>query len=176
MADQASLVGSIGVIVETFSLSGTMQKIGMEAASITSGPSKDMGSPLKPLDPKDRELFQSIVNDYYAKFLSVVDEGRPKLSQARVKELADGRVYTAKQALDNGLVDRLGTLYDAIHLAKEQANMAKAQVVIYHRPLGYRGSVYAGPVAPQINLLNISGMDVSYLCRPQFMYLWTGRE
>ncbi len=176
MADKTSLVGSIGVIVETLSFYGTMQKIGVDACAITSGPYKDMGSPLKPLSEKDRVVLQGIVNGYYARFLAVVDDGRPKLQADRVRELADGRVYTAQQALDNGLVDCLGTMDDAIQLAKQCAGMTRAKVVMYHRPLGYRGSVYAGPAAPQINLLNISNADLSYLCRPQFMYLWTGRE
>jgi protease-4 len=176
MADPTALVGSIGVIVQTLSFAGTMQKLGIDAHAIVSGPYKDMGSPLKPLEEKDRVLLQEIVNDYYGRFLTVVHEGRPKLDRDKVKELADGRIYTSDQALANGLIDSQGDMHEAIRLAKQKAHITKAKVVIYHRPLGYRGSVYAASGVPQINLVNISAADLAYLCRPQFMYLWTGRE
>jgi protease IV len=176
MADKTSLVGSIGVIVETFSLSGTMQKLGIDARAIVSGPYKDMGSPLKPLEEKDRVVLQKIVDDYYNQFVTVVDDGRAELDREQVKTLADGRIYTSDQALANGLIDRQGSLHDAIRLAKERAKIDKAKVVMYHRPMGYRGSVYAGPAVPQINPANLSAADMAYFCRPQFMYLWSGRE
>ena len=177
MAHPTTLTGSIGVIVQTISLAGTLQKIGAEAEAVVSGPYKDMASPLESLNEEDRRILQSIVDDYYRRFLQVVDDGRPKLDAAKVQALADGRVYTADQALANGLVDRLGTMNDAIDRAKALSGYKQVKVVIYHRPLGYRGSVYAGPPAPmQVNLLNITAPDLAYLARPQFMYLWTGRE
>ena len=177
IADKTSLVGSIGVIVQTISLSGTMQKLGIDAHAVVSGPYKDMASPLKPLDANDRVLLQSIVDDFYDRFVTVVDDGRSNLGRAQVKELADGRIYTSDQALAKGLIDGQGTAFDAVRLAKQRAKLAKVKVVMYHRPLGYRGSVYAAsPQIPAFSLRDLSAADMAYFCRPQFMYLWTGRE
>lgn len=175
VAHPTSITGSIGVIVQTLSFAGTMQKIGLTSKAITSGPRKDMASPLKPLDPEDEKILQSIVDDFYGRFVAVVDKGRPSLSTQRVKTLADGRIYTAAQAQDNGLVDMLGDMNDVIELAKKQSGVSRARVVIYDRPMGYRANVYSQHpnVAPQINLINITAPDLLTMTQPQIMYLWT---
>ena len=176
MAHPTSLTGSIGVIVQTLSLAGTMDKLGITARAITSAKFKDMSSPLKPLDPADQEILKEIVDAFHERFVAVVSVGREKLTTEEVRRLADGRIYTGQQALAGGLVDRLGTMQDAIALAKELAGIKRAKVVMYHRPLGYRGTVYsdAGGGVPQMNLLNVTVADLAFLTRPQFLYLWTG--
>jgi protease-4 len=96
-----------------------------------------------------------------------------------VKTLADGRVYTAQQAKENGLVDELGYVEDAVKLAKEKAGVKKAKVIMYGRPWGAKSNVYAAAGAaaqPQINLVNINVPDLSSLGRPEFLYLWNGRQ
>ena len=72
-----------------------------------------MGSSVNPLTREQKEIYQSIVDESYEQFVSVVAEGR-KMKLSKVKKLADGRVYTAKQALENGLVDQIGTLDDVV--------------------------------------------------------------
>jgi len=178
-AHPTSVTGSIGVIVPAFSIAGTMAKLGITAEMITSGPFKDMASPFEPLDPEDLAILQRIVNEFYETFITVVDQGRPNLSIEEVRRLADGRVYTGQQAVDLGLVDGLGTVYDAIDRIRDRADADRVRIVIYHRPLGYRGSVYAeppAPAAPQMNLININAPDLWEMMSPKFMYLWTGRR
>ena len=171
-----SVTGSIGVIVQTFSLSGTMAKLGITAKAITSGPMKDMGSPLKPLDEADQKVFQAMVNEFHERFVDVVAAGRPSLSRDRVKALADGQIYTGEQAVANGLADSMGDMKDAVALAKERSGVKAAKVILYDRPWGYKANVYSG--APlggmQINLLNISAVEAMTWLQPQFLYLWTG--
>lgn len=175
MALPTSITGSIGVIVPTMSFAGTMDKLGITARAVKSGPMKDMGSPLKPLDDKDLAVIQSMVDQYYGRFLDVVEAGRPKLPRAELRKLADGRVYSAAQAKANGLVDELGYLDDAIELAKKRAGITRARVVMYGRPMGYRANVYSSMGLPtQFNLVNITMPGLLDLGRPRFMYLWTG--
>jgi protease IV len=178
MAAPTSVTGSIGVIVQTFSLAGTMDKLGITTKAITSGPMKDMGSPFKPLSPEDQKILQELVTEFYGRFTDVVIQGRPKMEPARIKTLADGRIYTGMQAKANGLVDELGDVKDAITLAKQRAEIKTAHVVMYDRPWGYKANVYssAGGVGAgtQINLLNISATSAMAWFQPQFLYLWTG--
>jgi len=176
MVTPTSVTGSIGVIVQLFSLSGTMDKLGITTKALTSGPMKDMASPFKPLDGTDQKVLQAVVEEFYGRFLEVVTAGRPSLNAEKVKTLADGRIYTGTQAVSNGLADAAGDMKDAIDLAKKQAGVKAAKVVMYGRPWGYRANVYSGSAlgSTQINLLNITPPDVAAWLRPQFLYLWTG--
>ena len=176
IAHPTSVVGSIGVIVQTLSFSGTMNKLGIDAKAVTSGPRKDMASPLKPLDKEDLAIIQKIVDEFYKRFLGVVADGRPDLKADQIKALADGRVYTGEQAKASGLVDEIGYLDDAIKLAKSKAAAKRVKVVMYHRPWGAKTSAYASGMPLQFNLLNVTVPDLSALARPQFLYLWTGRR
>ena len=136
-----------------------------------------MGSPLKGLTDKEREIFRAMVKEFYDQFVEVVAKGRKKLDVKKVRALADGRVYTGKQAHQLGLVDKLGSVEDAIEIAKKAAKIKRANVVMYHRPYGYRSNVYSafpGVVpATQINLLNLEMSELSLLRRPMFLYLWS---
>ena len=178
LAHPTSVTGSIGVIVQTISLAGTMAKLGIDAHAVTSGTHKDMGSPLKPLDEADRKIIQALVDEFYNRFVDTVTAGRDKLAREQVAALADGRIYSGRQALDLGLVDRLANVEEAIDLAKERCGSKAAKVVMYHRGLGYRANAYStAPLgAPQINLLNISVPHLMDMTRPQFLYLWTGHS
>ena len=177
LAHPTSVVGSIGVIVQTVSFAGTMAKLGIDAHAITSGKHKDLASPLKPLDKEDQAILQEMVDRYYERFLKVVGAGRKALPAAKVKALADGRVFAGQQAKELGLVDGLMHMTEAIELAKRQCGVDRAKVVMYNRPWGYRANVYSAmPAVPQINLLNISVGDILDMTRPRFMYLWTGRR
>jgi len=178
LAHPTSVTGSIGVIVQTISLAGTMEKLGIDAHAVTSGTHKDMGSPLKPLDEADRKIIQALVDEFYNRFVDTVAAGRETLSRDKVAALADGRVYSGRQALELGLVDRLADVDEAIDLAKETCGSKAVKVVMYHRGLGYPANAYSGaPLgSPQINLLNISVPHLMDLMRPQFLYLWTGRS
>jgi len=102
-----TLTGSIGVILETGEASGLLGKIGLTADAITSGPLKDQPSFTRPLTPEGRAYLHGLVMDLFDQFVGMVAQGR-HMDAAKVRELADGRAYTGRQALDLGLVDEIG--------------------------------------------------------------------
>jgi protease-4 len=177
IAHRTSVTGSIGVIVQTVSFAGTLDKIGVTSQAITSGKMKAMGSPLKPLDPAAAEVLQGVVDDFYAKFVKVVDTGRPKLNIDQVRTLADGRIYTADEAMKNGLVDSIGYMDQALAHAKARSGSDRMIAVMYGRPAGYRANAYS--MVPgggmQFNMVNVDAGMLMSLTRPRFMYLWSGR-
>jgi protease IV len=176
IASPTSVVGSIGVILQTVDVSGTMFKLGVKSEALTSGPLKDMGSPFKPLDPQARAVMQALVDEYYARFVNVVKAGRPMLTDpARIQTATDGRVFSGTQALAMGLVDRLGSLQDAIDQAREKANVPDARVVMYKRPYGYSGSIYADSSTPkpQTSVLTLQLPESEVFLPRGFYYLWT---
>jgi len=120
IADEGSLVGSIGVIIQLVNYKELADKIGIKSMTITSGELKDAGNPFKDFSEKDRTYFQEIVDDTFEQFLGVVSKER-KIDTAELKQYATGRVFTGRQALKIGLIDSIGTYEDAIRIA---ANMA----------------------------------------------------
>lgn len=119
-ASQATLTGSIGVLLETGDISGLLGKLGIASDPIVSGPLKNQPSFTKPLSPEGRQVLQGLVMDMYDQFVSMVAEGR-HMEPDKVRALADGRAYTGRQALNLGLVDQIGGEHDAREwLAKEK--------------------------------------------------------
>lgn len=112
-ANQATLTGSIGVYVPYLNLEGLYDKLGVKQDKIKSGQHKDILSPDRPMTPAEREILQTLVTEMYEAFVAVVSDGR-KLSPEAVRKLADGRIYTGRQAKALGLVDELGNFQDAI--------------------------------------------------------------
>jgi protease IV len=174
VVNPTSVVGSIGVIFETVEFEGTLNKIGVTPEAIKSGPLKDMGSPFRHMNDQDRAVFQGIVNEYYSRFLGVVKENRPVGDDANVRKIADGRVYSGEQAVSLGLADQTGLLEDAIDLARKMGDVPDAKAVMYRRPYGYRGSIYADSQTPQpqANVIQFNLADVNSLLPTGFYYLW----
>ena len=174
VAQPSSVTGSIGTIMQTISLKGTMDKLGIKAVAIKSGTLKDIGSPLKDLNTEEELVLKEIITQFYEQFLEVVLEGRKGLKEQKLRELADGRVYTAKQAMENGLIDRIGYPDDAIKWAKKMAHVEKAKVVIYHRPIDYKPNVY-GRASNPIEVGALVNVELPGWLKaegPQFLYLW----
>jgi protease IV len=115
-ANAGTVTGSIGVIVQLANAEELLRKVGVEATVITSGPFKDSGNPTRTLRPEERQVFQSLVDDVYQQFVAAVAQGR-NLPVDQVRQAADGRIYTGRQAKDLRLVDELGSLHDAIAYA-----------------------------------------------------------
>jgi len=111
-ARNATLTGSIGVILETGEVSGLLDKLGVSAEAITSGPLKDQPSFTRKLTPQGQDYLHNLVMDMYDQFVGMVAEGR-HLDPDRVRALADGRAYTGRQALPLGLIDQIGGERDA---------------------------------------------------------------
>lgn len=118
VANPATVTGSIGVRMDMTDLRGLYEKLGVGSRTIKSGPYKDMGSANREMTPEEKKIFQAMVDDMYAQFVDNIAKGR-NMNLQEVKKLADGRVFTGRQAKELGLVDELGNFYDAIRLAGE---------------------------------------------------------
>ena len=171
IAHPTTVTGSIGVIMLTFNASGLMEKIGVGAVPMKSGEHKDMGSPFRAPTPEEREIFQSVINGLYGQFLTRVEQQR-KLPDATARALADGRIYTAQQALEAKLVDRIGYMPDAIELARNAAGVDSARVVVYHRPRQYRATYYAEAQQAAEGVNPASALASLISPGPKFLYLW----
>ncbi|HTW93516.1 MAG TPA: signal peptide peptidase SppA, partial [Tepidisphaeraceae bacterium] len=154
----AGIIGSIGVIFEAFDVTGTLDKIGIVPNTIKSAPMKDIASPFARMTPEERAVLQGLVDDFFTRFKGVVMANRPIKPGAEIARVSDGRVFDATDAVDYGLADQIGRLPDAIKLAKEMAHATDAQVVMYKRPYGYTGSIYAEDAIPEpkSNVLTLS--------------------
>jgi protease-4 len=175
VAQPGSVTGSIGTIMHTFSVAGTMEKIGVKAVAIKSGELKDLGSPLHDLGAEERNILEGIVNQFFEQFLTVVEEGRKNIGEQKLRGLADGRVFTAEEALQEQLIDRIGYPADGIEWAKKNAGVEKARVVMYHRPLGYKANVYSSSMSDEGilgALINVELPDWLNSGGTQFLYLW----
>jgi protease-4 len=174
----STITGSIGVIMVTMNAQGLLEKVGVQPAAIVSGPKKSMGSPFRPLNDEERAIFQGVIDNLYERFLAVVEEGRPGLSKDKIRTLADGRIYSADIAKDQGLVDDIGYLDEAIDLAKKEAKLDEAQVVTYTRGGGSHHNIYSRYDPPQIGPLGFPKVDANSLFSvlsggtPQMLYMW----
>jgi protease-4 len=106
-AREATVTGSIGVIMQTVEFAGLLERLGIRAEALTSGALKDQPSPFRPLTPEGRAALDAVVQDLYAQFVAMVAAGR-RMDPARVRAIADGRVFTGRQALAEGLIDAIG--------------------------------------------------------------------
>src|SRR5947208_1359100 len=147
VAHPTTVTGSIGVLMVTLSAEGLLQKLGLATTTIKSAERKDMGSPLRALTDEERKIFQSVIDSLYGQFVEKLAENR-KLGLEAARKVADGRIYTARQALDLKLIDRIGYMPDAIEAAKRAVGVEEARVVVYRRPREYRATYYARAEAP----------------------------
>jgi protease-4 len=174
VAHPTSVVGSIGVIFNTFDIEGTMGKIGLRAEAIKSGPLKDMGSPFHRLTEPERAVMQGMVDEYYARFVALVKTHRPGVDENKMSLATDGRVFSGEQAKLLGLVDQTGTLEDAIAVAKELGKAPNARVILYKRPYGYGGSIYANSASPRPRA-DVMKLELPFgreMLPTGFYYLW----
>lgn len=122
VANPGTLTGSIGVIMEMANVEGLMKKIGVESVVIKSGAHKDLGSPFRAMNREDQTILQNVMDDVHSQFIEAVAAGR-SLDVKDVRALADGRIFTGRQAKTAKLVDELGDLNHAIKLAADMAGM-----------------------------------------------------
>ncbi|MBI3944698.1 MAG: signal peptide peptidase SppA [Armatimonadetes bacterium] len=130
VANGSTLTGSIGVVMEMQNLQGLFQKIGVRSNTIKSGKFKDIGSSTRPMTPEERELLQGLVNDVYEQFVGAIIAGRKQVDPARLRQLADGRIFTGRQAHALKLVDELGNLQDAVATAARLAGIRGRPTVV----------------------------------------------
>lgn len=169
VAHPTTVTGSIGVISMKFNFQGLLEKIGIQDQSIMSGDKKDMFSYWRDMTDEERKIMQDVIDSMYLQFIACIDEGRKSLDTDDILPLADGRIYTAQQALDHKLIDRIGYLDDTIQLAKKAAGLEKARVISYHRPREYRNNIYS---QANISILGLGNTDIVGQLPVRFMYMW----
>ncbi|MBW8039773.1 MAG: signal peptide peptidase SppA [Planctomycetes bacterium] len=173
IAEQTTLTGSIGVIFGHFVLQELLEdKLGIKPVIITSGPKKAWLSMFKPFEEEQRKYVEErLINPAFERFVEVIAEGRPSLTLSEIKELADGGIYDAREALKQKLIDDVGYLDDAIKLVKSLAGIKDAQVVEYRKPFSLAGFL---TLQSKKNILQFDRSMLYELSTPQLLYLWTG--
>ncbi len=149
-AHPTTITGSIGVAIGHLNYSGLMRKLGVESDPVTSGRYKDMDSPLKPRDEDERALLQELVAAQHEKFVEVVKTGRPRMTTREVRDLADGRIISAQEAQERGLIDKLGYLDDAYQRISELSGFPRNSLVRYANAWQTGNNIYSNafPVEP----------------------------
>jgi protease-4 len=172
VAHPTSVTGSIGVIMLSLNAEGLLQKLGVTTSAFKSGERKDMGSPFRALTDDERKIFQSVIDGLYGQFLARLVESR-KLPLDIARTIADGRIYTAQQALELKLIDQVGYMDDVLKLAKQKIGVDEARVVVYHRPADYRATYYARAES-SAGGLDVTATQLTSLIGggPRFLYLW----
>jgi protease-4 len=173
MAHPSAVTGSIGVIMPGFNVSGLMERFGVADQSLTSGAFKDSGSSLRPMRQDERTQLQSVIDDLHGRFVDVVDTGRPSLDRSAVEALSDGRIFSARQALSEGLVDEIGHLDDAIERARQLAGVSEVKVITYRQAGQAANNIYseissAAPNPVELNVLSVGAGTIP----AGFYYLW----
>lgn len=168
-ATPSSITGSIGVIAMKFNAENLMTKIGIQHEVVKSGDKKDFWSPFRPSTPEEKEIFQKIIDELYGRFLKVIQENRGEsLPVEDLRRLADGRVYTAEQALKEKLIDAIGYMDDVIEGLKENLGLKEVRLIRYYKPGTYRPTYYSQTgINLSLSINELSGMEPV-----RFLYLW----
>ncbi|MDG2390677.1 MAG: signal peptide peptidase SppA [Planctomycetaceae bacterium] len=133
-AEPTTWTGSIGVILPRYNATEMAQKLGVKPEPIRTGPLKGSLSPFRDMTEEEMAVWTEIIDDSFDRFLSIIDANRENLDKEQVRALATGQVYTASQALENGLVDAIGFEEDAIAALKTELGLKAVNVVTYSGP------------------------------------------
>ncbi|SDY72411.1 signal peptide peptidase SppA [Tindallia californiensis] len=180
MATRNTITGSIGVIMQSINLHQLAENWGVEDATIKSGELKDLMNPLRNMEEEEREVMQSIIDEMHQFFVEAIVEGRG-MDLEKVEKLADGRIFSGSQALQNGLVDSLGRFEDAVEKAKMISGNEDATVLILRQRSAFSWQHFLNGNQRLTMLehlfLNHSSprypMPISTEHYPTPMYLWT---
>ncbi|TDM10597.1 signal peptide peptidase SppA [Macrococcus lamae] len=154
-ASRETLTGSLGVIMQSTNYKELADKYGVKFNTIKSGEHKDIMSPTKEMDASERKILQSLVDESYSQFVKVISDGRD-MPADKVRQLADGRVYSGLQAQKNGLVDELGLEEDALKALKKEIKSDKAEVIEFTQPDSIFGS---NPLAAKSLMSRLTGQS-----------------
>ena len=160
MAEPTAIVGSVGVIMQTLNMRGLGEKIGLSSVTIASGENKDMLNPFEEVDPVHVAMLQELVDGMQDRFASIVETSRGLES----RELLDGRVFSASQAIEANMIDGVGYLQDAIDKLVFMLDVEDIYIVRYYEQRGFFDTLMASktPVVPDFNAVQ----------SPKFLYLW----
>lgn len=153
-ANRNCWTGSIGVTLGTmYDVSELLDALGIKTKTITSGANKSMGSSASEMTREQEKIFQSIVDEAYEQFVGIVAEGRD-MKVSKVKKLADGRIYTAKQALENGLIDEIGTFDEAAQDMKDKYKLEGCALESFTSPKNSDWTSLLGSAADAVSGAN----------------------
>jgi protease-4 len=175
-AHPTAVTGSIGVIFVRFEVEGLLGKIGVVERTVKSGDKKDMLSPFRPSTPEEEKIVQGVIDRLYGRFVDVV-LARPGnvLTREELAPLADGRIYSADQALSARLIDTVCYLDQALSDLEKAAGVEQARVISYSRPDSYQGSIYAiepGASGQGEGLFTLGDQGLEMFSDIGFAYLW----
>ena len=171
VANETTLTGSLGVIFQLTNFSEAADKYGISQVVIKSGKFKDIGNTFREMKPEEREVFQSLVDESYDEFVSVISEGRG-LSEERVREIADGRIYSGSQAKELGLVDSFGGIDEAAVIAGTLAEAQDTTVVRYVETPTFSEMLLArlAPRQPEVEqVMDAAGLNLEP--KPYYLYM-----
>lgn len=151
VSNPGTITGSIGVIVGSSNFKQLYEKIGIASEVVKSGPYKDIMSTHRALTNEEKEILQTMIDTAYNQFIDIVAKNR-KLDKETVKTFADGRIFTGEQALQLGLVDKMGTLKDAIYYAAELAGIEGEPKVVN---LTVKKSMFINVLAGRLQTLEL---------------------
>jgi protease-4 len=173
IAEPTVITGSIGVIMNHIVIKDLLeQKLGVQSEVLKSGEKKDWPSMFSQMTDEQKAYLNSkLIGPAYERFLKLVSEGRKNsLTPEQARTLADGSIYNADEALQNGLIDDIGYFDDVVTATEELAGISNAKVVEYERPLSWLSALGAQSKLP---ILNTNALEK--LTTPQLLYLWDGR-
>ena len=164
-----TVTGSIGTLSLRLDVSGLMGKVGVQTETVKSAPLKDMWSPFRPAKEEERAIMQGLIDQLFNRFKQKVVQRRPGLTPEQLEKSTTGRIFTAQEALELGLIDQVGYPEDALAAARQMAGLNEARLVVYHRPGANPSSIYA-----QSNTGSAwGGGDLLSLgSAPRPMYMW----
>ncbi len=173
VAHPTTVTGSIGVLMPIYDASRLMQMVGVRNRTLATGEFKDLGSPFAERTPEEwerhKEVLDGLLQFMHARFVQVVADGRG-LEPHAVRQLADGRVYNAEQAVEHGLIDEIGYEEAAVEVARRLAGIEEFHLVEYSRRPSLREMLLFGAREPGVTL-RLDGA-ASLLEPPRLMYLW----
>ncbi len=178
-AHPTTVTGSIGVIVQGINLAGLFKKVGLEDSTIKSGTHKDLLSPLRPQTDEDRRIVQGVVDALFERFVERVKEGRAGLSMEKIRQLADGRVFSAEQAKREGLIDEIGYFDDVLEALQRETGAPSLRAIAYRSQVEMNDNLYvaAGPNACPAASLSAAWLQLLSGSSPggsPFLYMWPG--
>ena len=160
VAEPTAIVGSVGVIIQTFNIKRLGDMIGLSSVTIASGDNKDMLNPLEEVDPVHRAMLQELVDGMQERFASIVVDSR----ELESRELLDGRVFSAPQAVEHQLIDHVGYFQDAVEILADLLGEEELYLVRYRESRGFFDTLMSSrlPRLPDLNAVE----------SPRFLYLW----
>lgn len=160
--------GSIGVIIPRYNAAELAEKVGVTVEPLKTGPLKDALNPFRDLSDQEREVWDAILKESFDEFIDVIAENRSDLTEDDVRSLATGQIYTAKQAIRNGLVDEVGYEDDALEALAESLGLDEYEAITYSSPASLLDLLLSGKAESETSvveqLLDASVPKAMYYC------------